>query len=103
MSKPPRKRGFAALPPEKLRELASAGGRAVKKENRGFFRNRKLAQVAGMKGGQALKPEQRFLAGKRELAAELGRKGAKASAEARRKRKEARKPGGGSRWRVQTS
>lgn len=44
-------RGFASLSPERLREIASTGGRSVKPENRSFSRNKALASEAGRKGG----------------------------------------------------
>jgi general stress protein YciG len=46
------KRGFAALSPEKLREIARKGGMSVPNEKRAF-NNRELAQAAGRKGGAA--------------------------------------------------
>ena len=52
--KPVKKRvGFAAMTPEKQREIAAKGGRAVPPENRAFSRNRTLAAKAGRKGGMA--------------------------------------------------
>lgn len=48
----PRKpQGFAALSPERRREISSLGGRSVLPENRGFSRDRYLASSAGRKGG----------------------------------------------------
>lgn len=46
-------RGFAAMDPEKQRELARKGGASVKAENRSFARDRQLAAEAGRKGGEA--------------------------------------------------
>lgn len=46
------KRGFAALSPERRRELASLGGRSVPAEKRSFTTNRVLARVAGKRGGK---------------------------------------------------
>jgi uncharacterized protein len=51
MSKP--KRGFAAMSPERQREIARKGGESVPAENRSFSRNRELAATAGRKGGEA--------------------------------------------------
>lgn len=50
-----RKRGFAAMAPERRREIARMGGAAVRPENRGFSKDRALAVEAGRKGGQASK------------------------------------------------
>ena len=45
------KRGFAAMTPERRREIARKGGLSVKPENRAFAQNRDLAVEAGRKGG----------------------------------------------------
>ena len=45
------KRGFAAMSPEKRREIARKGGLSVKPENRAFSQNHDLAVAAGRKGG----------------------------------------------------
>lgn len=45
-------RGFAAMDPEKQREIASKGGRSVPNEKRVFSTNRELASLCGRKGGQ---------------------------------------------------
>lgn len=45
------KRGFAAMTPEKRREIARKGGQSVKPETRAFAQNRDLAAEAGRKGG----------------------------------------------------
>lgn len=45
------KRGFAALSPERVREIASSGGKAVPDDKRSFSKNRTLAVEAGRKGG----------------------------------------------------
>ena len=45
------RRGFAAMSPEKRREIARKGGQSVKPENRAFAQNRDLAAEAGRKGG----------------------------------------------------
>lgn len=52
---PPRKsrRGFAAMDPEKLREIARKGGAAVPGHLRSFSQDRTLAAEAGTKGGRA--------------------------------------------------
>jgi len=46
-------RGFASMSPEKQREIASKGGRAVPAEKRSFSQDRDLASTAGRKGGAA--------------------------------------------------
>lgn len=54
MTQPPKKpRGFAALSPERRKEIARLGGAAVKPENRTFSANRDLAAEAGRQGGLA--------------------------------------------------
>lgn len=45
------KRGFAAMTPERRREIASLGGQAVPAEKRAFS-DRKLAKIAGRRGGK---------------------------------------------------
>lgn len=46
------RRGFAAMDPEKRREIAQKGGSSVPKDKRSFSRNRELAAQAGRKGGE---------------------------------------------------
>lgn len=50
MGKP---KGFAALSPERRREIAAKGRAARKPENFTFAKNRELAREAGRKGGKA--------------------------------------------------
>jgi general stress protein YciG len=45
-------RGFAALTPERRRELASKGGKAVAPEKR-YYANKANASAAGFKGGSS--------------------------------------------------
>lgn len=45
------RRGFAAMDPEKRREIARKGGAAVPDEKRSFSQNHDLAVSAGAKGG----------------------------------------------------
>lgn len=71
----PSKRGFASMTPEKRRQIASMGGKAVKKENRSFSKDRKLAVEAGRKGGMLVLASNRSFARDRKFAAECGRKG----------------------------
>ncbi len=72
MKKP---RGFAAMSPERLRELASRGGKAVPAEKRTFASQPGLASRAGRVGGKALHPDQRSFSQDRVLASRAGRKG----------------------------
>lgn len=51
--KPVQRRGFAAMDPERRREIARKGGASVAGENRSFAKNRDLAASAGRKGGEA--------------------------------------------------
>lgn len=71
----PSKRGFASMTPERRRQIASMGGKAVKKENRSFSRSRKLAVEAGRKGGMLVPAANRSFTRDRAYAAECGRKG----------------------------
>jgi len=47
------KRGFAAMPLEKRREIARKGGAAVPRHKRSFAKSPELAAAAGRKGGAA--------------------------------------------------
>jgi general stress protein YciG len=47
-------RGFAAMTPERRRELASKGGKAVPAEKR-YYSNKANASSAGFKGGSSPK------------------------------------------------
>lgn len=69
------KRGFAAMTPERRREIAAMGGRAVKPESRSFSTNRELAANAGRKGGILTPATSRAFSVNRELASDAGRKG----------------------------
>lgn len=51
--KPKSRRGFAAMTPERRREISRKGGASVKPENRSFSKSRDLAARAGQKGGEA--------------------------------------------------
>lgn len=51
--KPKAKRGFAAMSPEKRREIARKGGASVPSEKRSFSQSADLAAKAGRKGGEA--------------------------------------------------
>lgn len=50
---PRSRRGFAAMNPERRREIARKGGASVPGEKRSFSKNRDLAASAGRKGGEA--------------------------------------------------
>jgi general stress protein YciG len=73
----PRKarRGFAAMSPEKQREIASKGGKSVPAEKRSFSQDRHLAHFAGSLGGVAVQPGRRSFSTNRALASQAGRKG----------------------------
>ena len=46
------RRGFAAMDPERRREIARKGGASVQPHNRSFSKDRDLAVSAGHKGGE---------------------------------------------------
>ena len=52
-AKPKARRGFAAMNPERRREIARKGGASVPSEKRSFAKDRDLAANAGRKGGEA--------------------------------------------------
>jgi general stress protein YciG len=86
---PKRKRGLAALSPERRKAIAAMGGRAVPPEKRAFSQDHQFAAKAGRKGGKLAKPENRFFSRFPEKAVEAGQ----TSAEARRARASQRKGG----------
>lgn len=47
------RRGFAAMDPEKRREIARKGGASVPADKRSFAKDRDLAANAGKKGGSS--------------------------------------------------
>lgn len=49
---PKQVRGFAAMSPERRREIAAKGGASIPPEKRAYYRNRDLAATAGAKGGK---------------------------------------------------
>lgn len=51
--KRPARRGFAAMNPDRRREIARKGGASVPSEKRSFAKDRDLAASAGRKGGEA--------------------------------------------------
>jgi uncharacterized protein len=77
------KRGFAAMDPEKRREIARLGGKNVPPEKRSFSRNSGLAAQAGRKGGQSVDSADRSFSRDPKLAAKAGIKGGRASHQAR--------------------
>lgn len=68
-------RGFAAMDPERQREIARKGGAAIPPEKRSFALNPELARAAGKKGGVSVKKENRSFARDPELARSAGAKG----------------------------
>lgn len=52
-AKPKSRRGFAAMNPERRREIARKGGASVPSEKRSFSQDRALAASAGRKGGES--------------------------------------------------
>ena len=50
---PKQRRGFAAMTPERRKEIAAMGGRSGAPENRTFSKDRAHAAAAGAKGGSA--------------------------------------------------
>jgi general stress protein YciG len=73
------KRGFAAMDPERQREIASKGGQSVPAEKRSFSQNPAMAAAAGRKGGQSVAPQDRSFSRNPALAAEAGRRGGSVS------------------------
>ncbi|MDB5422299.1 MAG: stress-induced protein [Brevundimonas sp.] len=50
------RRGFAALSPERRKEISRLGGGAVPAEKRSFAQDRSLARNAGKLGGKKSRP-----------------------------------------------
>lgn len=67
------KRGFAAMTPERVREIASQGGKAAHANGTAYKYTHDTAREAGRKGGQTVSQN-------REYMAEIGRRGGRASA-----------------------
>jgi general stress protein YciG len=78
-------RGFASMDPEKLKLVASKGGKSVPPAKRSFSQNRELAAAAGSKGGKRVPSERRSFALSKDLASAAGKKG-------RQKRSEKKTP-----------
>lgn len=70
------KRGFAAMDPQKQREIASKGGRAAHEKGTAHEFTPEEARVAGRKGGEAVSQN-------REHMAAIGRKGGESSWQSR--------------------
>lgn len=70
-----KKIGFAAMDPEKQREIARKGGANVPAEKRSFAQNRHLAVTAGRRGGENVSADRRSFSTNRELARAAGKKG----------------------------
>ncbi len=65
------KRGFAAMSPEKQREIAGRGGKAAHQKGTAHKFTTEEARAAGRKGGESVSKN-------REHMAEIGRRGGKA-------------------------
>ena len=76
MSEPEKKRGLAALTPERRREIAQMGGKSVPREKRAFSKNPEAAQRAGSVGGLKTPPENRFFSLHPDKARQAGLKSA---------------------------
>lgn len=70
-----KKRGFAALTPERRHEIAAMGGKSVPARKRTFSRKKALARTAGRKGGLAVPAAKRTFSWDRTAAAVAGAKG----------------------------
>lgn len=70
-----KRRGFAAISPERQREIASKGGKSVAPEKRSYSQDRSLARSAGSSGGRSVPGESRSFSRNRSLASQAGRKG----------------------------
>ncbi len=68
------KRGFASMDPEKQREIARKGGKAVPAGKRSFSQNSDLAAAAGREGGISVNPANRSFSKDRSLAQMQGEK-----------------------------
>jgi uncharacterized protein len=65
---PKRPRGFAAMPAEKQRQIASQGGTAAHQKGTAHRFNSEEARLAGRKGGESVSQDRRHMS-------EIGRKG----------------------------
>jgi general stress protein YciG len=71
----PSKRGFAGMTPEKRKEIATKGGKAVPAEKRAFSTNKALAAKAGAIGGKKVRPNKRSFSLDPTLASRAGKIG----------------------------
>ena len=74
-------RGFAAMSPEKQKEIASEGGRAAHQQGVAHEWNSEEARLAGRKGGQIVSQN-------REHMSEIGRRGGQSSGGRRNRNKQ---------------
>jgi general stress protein YciG len=74
-------RGFAAMSPEKQREIAQRGGRAAHARGTAHEFSKEEARAAGRRGGEAVAKD-------RDYMSKIGRAGARKSAEVRKRRAE---------------
>jgi general stress protein YciG len=88
-----RVRGFAAMVPERQREIARLGGRTAHARRRAHRFTPEEARAAGRKGGQAVSQD-------RDHMAEIGRRGGSAVSQDRDHMAEIGREGGQARGRV---
>jgi general stress protein YciG len=79
------RRGFAAMDPQRQREIASRGGRAAHQKGTAHQFTTEEARAAGSKGGQVAHRKGTAHEFDSEEAREAGRKGGQASHSAQRK------------------
>ena len=88
-----RVRGFAAMDPERQREIARLGGRTAHARRRAHRFTSEEARAAGRKGGQAVSQD-------RDHMAEIGRRGGSAVSQDRDHMAEIGREGGQARGRI---
>lgn len=67
-----KKRGFAAMSPERQKEMAAIGGRAAQRMGRAHRFNSEEAKIAGQRGGKIVSQNRAHMA-------EIGRRGGSSS------------------------
>jgi general stress protein YciG len=67
-----KKRGFASMSPEKLREISRKGGKSVAPEKLRFARDPEFAAECGKRGGKKVDPTKRTFALNPDLASKAG-------------------------------
>lgn len=87
------RRGFAAMSPERQREIASKGGRAAHAKGTAHQFSPDEARVAGRKGGQAAHARGTAHQFDSHEAREAGRKGGRANGNRRQSMSQASRPG----------